>query len=928
MKQQRHGRSPTARPRASGGPSRSPAPWLLRHKVALPDPVAGYVERPELEQRCSPLTRRLTVLQAPGGFGKTALLAECCRRLQADGVCVSWLALDEEDGPTAVATYLALAFEQAGLQAFNHPEESAPPSVRNPAPDTQAAYRVHMLIDAIERHGRPCVLVLDELERLRSPGAVATLNILLRGAPSNLRLAIALRERPPELDIAMSLLEGHGVTVTAEELRFSTPEIARFFDTTLSRRELAALSGKSAGWPLALRIYRNAMQAGTSTSDAVAAQSETIAAWIESRLWRGISSADRDFVLDMALFDWIDATLIDEATGTHQSRLRIDSMVSLNGLLQTTGGNASTVRLHPLIRDYCVTRRFREDPQRFRTIHAGIARALARRGYLVDALRHAADAGDPALIGEIALQGGGVKLWIERGLDELRAVDRWLTADVLSAFPRLAMVRCAMLAMSGDMAGARSIYRATTAPIPSVPTSAVDRPDALELDRMVVVGILAVTGCSPIEEYRPLVTVGVAAARDPDLDPIVRGMIKVGLAIVHDEMSDFDTAAAWADTALADLGHDTLYLSPHIDYHLGAAAMAQGQTTEAAARYERALQVGRASHLGDASTVLIGDILNAELRLERTAARPTIRPPISSPPLLAECGVWHGIYAASTEVATELALLDAGVDAALGIVDATRAFAHRTERTALACYLSALRVSLLADAGRVDEAARTWDSDGLPADPAACLDPRQHRWRELEALASARLRLLIASGEFERARELATGFRQLAAERTLLRTLMRALALSIRLEWRAGDPGGAVRHLAEFLGRFSAVDYARPLARERDIVLPLLADAANLGLAEPALCTGTALHAAMTTAPGPASVPEPCLTERELEVLRCLPSLADKEIARELNLSYEGVRYRLRRIFEKLGARGRHDAVHRARDSGILPPESPRSPSA
>ena len=71
------------------GGTRSVPPWLLDHRVELPDVVAGYVERPELERRCSPLARQLAVRQAPGGFGKTALLAQCCRQLREDRIPVA-----------------------------------------------------------------------------------------------------------------------------------------------------------------------------------------------------------------------------------------------------------------------------------------------------------------------------------------------------------------------------------------------------------------------------------------------------------------------------------------------------------------------------------------------------------------------------------------------------------------------------------------------------------------------------------------------------------------------------------------------------------------------------------------------------------------------------------------------------------------------
>ena len=60
--------------------------------------------------------------------------------------------------------------------------------------------------------------------------------------------------------------------------------------------------------------------------------------------------------------------------------------------------------------------------------------------------------------------------------------------------------------------------------------------------------------------------------------------------------------------------------------------------------------------------------------------------------------------------------------------------------------------------------------------------------------------------------------------------------------------------------------------------------------------------------------------EGELDVLGCLARrLQDKQIATELHLSVDGVRYRLRRIFRKLAARSRDDAVHRARERGVLP---------
>ena len=90
-----------------------PAPWLLRQKIAVPDRVAGYFDRAGLVDRAMPTRRRLTVLVAPGGFGKTTLLAECCRRAREDGIPVAWVSVDEQDEPAVLDTYIACACRSA-----------------------------------------------------------------------------------------------------------------------------------------------------------------------------------------------------------------------------------------------------------------------------------------------------------------------------------------------------------------------------------------------------------------------------------------------------------------------------------------------------------------------------------------------------------------------------------------------------------------------------------------------------------------------------------------------------------------------------------------------------------------------------------------------------------------------------------------------
>lgn len=563
-------------------PTLADAAWLLRHKVELPDPIEGYVRRPEVEERCALTGHRVTVVHAPAGFGKTALLARRCRALRKRGLAVAWISLAEEDGPESVARLIALAFERAGVQTFDPVRErgGAPPA-RAPDPEagSRAEYRIDLLIRALERHGAPCVLALDEVERLaESPEAIGLINGLLRRAPPHLHMGMAFRDRPSGLATAMYLVEGRGLKVSAEDLRFSKSDISRFFGGSLSRRRLAAVARDSAGWPLALRIHRDAERRGVPDAAGV---EDTVAGWIETRLWRGLSPEDRDFVLDIALFDQLETTLIDEVTDARHAGRRIASMGALAGLVSTTG-RGSAMRLHPLIKRHCEQRRFEEAPERFRAIHRGIAMALARRARSIEALRHAAEAADAALLGRIAERAGGVRLWFEQGFEALCVLDGMLIEGVVSDHPRLALVRCGVLAASGDIEGAQRLYEATAAETAGFTRDRDGGDDrALRTDHIFVQGLLTTLGCTGYDDaIMAVVERTEALVGAPDTDPLLRGMFSLGLCFTYNQMTDFDASVEWAGRARAALGPASPFLA-HVDLQAGSVAMARGRTRQA-----------------------------------------------------------------------------------------------------------------------------------------------------------------------------------------------------------------------------------------------------------------------------------------------------------------------------------------------------------
>ncbi|MDE0359790.1 MAG: hypothetical protein OXI74_01330 [Rhodospirillaceae bacterium] len=880
-------------------------PWLMREKVAIPDRVAGYYHRPELMERIRPTGRRGTVLKAPGGFGKTTLLSEYCRSAREAGTLAGWLTLDIPDAPQILEAHLVLALQEAGLTILGGADDDAEP----PASD-----RIAGLLRAIAVHGEACVLVLDELERIEDPDSLKLVNTLLHWAPTNLSIAMACRELPPGIDVASLVLSGHTALFDASHLRFSSTEIAGFLGVRMTRRELRTLVRESRGWPIAVRIAQN--ERGRSASVADPRLPDVAGNWIESRLWRGLEAEDRAFLLDVGLFGRIDGPLLDEVLDGHDLIRRVQGMPALVGLLETVRvAESDRWRLHPLIREHCNQRHRRENPERFRSLHRRIAEALARRGETLTAMWHAAQADAGELTARILEDAGAARLWQRDGIGCLKSACGLLTADVTSRHPRLALARCLVEMTTGRLDEARKTYRSAIEARPE-PESGDARD--FEVDECIARGMLCLYGSellgselrkTTLEDYKRF-------ADDPDIDVAISAQFAVGLCIAYNQTAEFDAALYWADQAERRLGSSP-YTRMSVDLYRGHAAMARGRADEAAAYYAGAYRTALVPPLKDPSQAVFVEIAMRELDLETHRATRLERAPAGIPERLFTSGAPLLAFAAASGTSAELTRLRKGADAAIEVVNEALEYARRQDLPVIVRHLGGLRVHLLCESGRSGAAESAWRRGGLPRDDVQCLRLDEQTWRELESIACARLRLLIATERFDAGRQFAGALCAVAEKREVRRTWMRGLALSVTLERDAGEVERMEARLVEFLRHYAETGYAAGAVRERAAFLPALEGLLDRQPDSAIRASAKGLLDLLRGVGG--GLPDEIeMTPQELRVLEHLESMRDGEIAEMIGVTVPGVRYHVGKIFRKLGVNDRLGAVDRARRAGLL----------
>jgi LuxR family maltose regulon positive regulatory protein len=236
---------------------------ILATKLYLPRLRPNVVSRPRLLERLNEgLHRKLTLIAAPAGFGKTTLVsawvAGCDRQ-------VAWLSLDKgENDPALFLTYLVAALQTIAPGIG----EGVSGVLQSPQPPPTTSILTALLneITTIPDH---FVLVLDDYHVIDAKSIDQALTFLLEHLPPHMHLVIATRE-DPALPLARLRARDQLTELRVTDLRFAPSEAAAFLNQAmglhLSAEDIAALETRTEGW-----IGRSPRAAVRTRADVLAA---------------------------------------------------------------------------------------------------------------------------------------------------------------------------------------------------------------------------------------------------------------------------------------------------------------------------------------------------------------------------------------------------------------------------------------------------------------------------------------------------------------------------------------------------------------------------------------------------------------------------------------------------------------------------------
>ena len=889
---------------------------LIETKTAPPSWMGNKIRRDKpLTQLDNGLRKRLTLVHAPAGYGKTSLLVQWRLKLAESGFLIAWLTLEKEDSEVKhLSRYITLAIESS------NPEVSRNKSVAKSA-DLPPRSALSAIVNRLMREPRPVVLIFDDFHRAESPEVLDFFKSLIRLAPANCHFVIASRDYP-SLDQSLLAAEDQLEELGAEDLAFSAAEtealLTRDDGIPVGSEVLQRIFERTEGWPMALQLTSLSLRRNIDHRELLERldrPTPELTSYLSDQVLLGLTPEMQELVMRTALIDAITGEIVNDLCDRQDGWLVLERLEHQGVFLTATNEDKRCFRYHQLFAENMRERLARHNIGKFREIHAKAARWFANAGNSAIAINHAIHANDHMLIAAILEEAGAWRL-IPNGLQNVaeRGLSA-LSAALIDQSPRLRLMRIYLAIKKGQLVEARADYDALVGSSESAPF-----PADLSTEVQIVGDLL-------LEYENVPVTLDDLLAREallrtlPTNDHLMLGNVCEYLGGKYYESGRLERAM---EPTLAAREHHrargslysqlfTSFLEARIRHEQGR-LMDAGQIL-AAARSEIENCFGERSDLAANCSAFEAELLYDQNDLAKAAALLEW-----SLPHMEQSDGWVDVYAAAYTTGARIAAAQGKMTEARSVLGRARRLAQRRGLPQLQHLADLCEWRLLVQHGQADEAARA-HSERLGLDAMADnmrLDSPEFRLVALSAsLGRAKLALVEgnAHGALIELEELKSWGSQHGSGRLLIEVkILLASALH-----RLGRLAQAQASFDEAIGEAMFQGALRVFVDCRRFAEPLIRSAVRTTSRVDRfrdqflkdLSRAIAADQQVSEGSGP-------LSAAEITVLTYLcQGYSNKEIARLIGMSPDTVKYRLKSLFKKLGVTKRRDAVSLTRSKGL-----------
>jgi LuxR family maltose regulon positive regulatory protein len=887
------------------------APPLLKTKLHIPHRRPDTVPRSLLiKQLNERIQRKLTLIIAPAGYGKTSLASEWIHALQSDTAeapfnnWITWLSLEEADSePMHFLSYVIAALQQVapeiGVGAFSLFEMAQSPPINT---------ILNELINDIAGLDYNIMLVLDDYHVISHPEIHEALRYLVEHQPHQIHLVITSREDPP-LPLSRLRARGEMAEIRMHDLRFSLDETTQFFSRSmnldLESEVINVLETRTEGWIAGLQlagfVLKN-LPEPQAFMETFSGSHRYVLDYLTDEVIQSQDEEVRQFLVQTAVLKRFNSEICQAVTGNPNSQSILEQLEQTNMFIVPLDHERIWYRYHRLFADSLLTELSKEEAS---DLYKKASAWHKANDMFFEAVTYALDSADPEFMAdmiEVALQHETI--WASGNLVLYSSWLEKLPAQVFVNRPHLSLNAAFVLYLSGRFDEALELIMVAEADLAARTAS----PEVENLPALVALyrgSIAAVRG--DVQQAIELITFAQSHLPRADHMAHARAYFSLGLA---DELSGRADDAAKNFLRASDKAQSAGVLHLAVQARCSAAQVLidQGRLHLAEQACHTAIDLAeglRFPPLGIALSILGGIALE---RNDLTAAEQYLNEGMA----LSRQGMLLDHVIVGMAFYVHLLVCQGNTAEFLNAFDEVNAIieGYGVQRIyAVAAAYRARMQLFLADRQSVEEWAKAYQA-GRPDSSF-----------EYAELTLVRYRLL--RGDVEDVPSILQPLLDVARREGRFRSLMEIKLLFSRYYQERGDNPAALKWLSEALEIAAPEGFMRlfldeapvlellPQVRER---APDLVDAilGQQKLADDA--------ASLTQVERPAQpqLPEP-LTEQEMNILALIVGgKTNQQIADELVITLGTAKWHVHNILQKLGVNNRTQATVRAQELGLL----------
>ncbi|MEB3022136.1 serine/threonine-protein kinase [[Mycobacterium] crassicus] len=381
-------------PPAKLRPPRSPRAQVPRHRL--------------IDALRTGKQRRLTVIHAPSGYGKSTLAAQWGEELAREGVPVAWLTVDDDDNN--VVWFLAHLLES--IQRARPGLATSLGQVLEEQGDKAGRYVLTTLIEELHDSDEQIALVIDDWQRVSDAETIATLGFLLENGCHHLHLIVTSWSLAGLPMSRLRILDELTV-ISADDLRFDVVEAKSLLDDVdglrLSADDIEALTTSTEGWAAALQLAALSLHAGGDAASLVSQLSGAndvigIGEFLGENVLDTLEPEMVEFLMATSITERTCGGLASTLAEVPRGQAMLEEVERRGLFLKRIPDNPTWFRFHHIAMEFLRRRLDRDRPERVEQLHRAASKWFAEHGDLNEAVDHALAAGEVTLAVDLVEQ--------------------------------------------------------------------------------------------------------------------------------------------------------------------------------------------------------------------------------------------------------------------------------------------------------------------------------------------------------------------------------------------------------------------------------------------------------------------------------------------------------------------------------------------